>query len=89
MYVHQEERYVRGMARVVTILDLDDDVLAALRRQAAAEDTTVELIIARMAKRSVHEPRIDEWLGRTVRRGSTVSVAAVHEALGARSDWPA
>ena len=89
MYVHQEERYVRGMARVVTILDLDDDVLAALRRQAAAEDTTVELIIARMAKRSVHEPRIDEWLGRTVRRGSTVSVAAVHEALGARGDWPA
>ena len=89
MYVHQEERYVRGMARVVTILDLDDDVLAALRRQAAAEDTTVELIIARMARRSVHEPRIDEWLGRTVRRGSTVSVAAVHEALGARSDWPA
>ncbi len=89
MYVHQEERYVRGMARVVTILDLDDDVLAALRRQAAAEDTTVELIIARMARRSVHEPRIDEWLDRTVRRGSTVSVAAVHEALGARSDWPA
>ena len=89
MYVHQQQRYVLRMARVVTILDLDDDVLAALRRRATAEDTTVELLIARMAKRSVHEPRIDEWLDRTVRRGATVSVAAVHEALGSRSDWPA
>lgn len=89
MYLHQRRRYVQGMARVVTILDLDDDVLAALRRQATAEETTVELLIARMAKRSVREPRIDEWLDRTVRRGSTVSVAAVHEAFGDRSAWPA
>ncbi len=77
------------MARVVTILDLDDDVLAALRRQATAEDTTVEVLIARMAKRSVTEPRVDEWLERRVRRGSTLSVAAVHEALDVRPSWPA
>jgi hypothetical protein len=77
------------VARVVTILDLDDDVLAALRRQATADDTTVEALIAAMAKRSVRQPRLDEWLDRTVRRGSTLSVAAVHEALGSRNEWPA
>lgn len=77
------------MARVVTILDLDDDVLAALRRRAEADGTSVEALIAAMAKRSVREPRLEEWLDRTVRRGSTLSVAAVHEALGARGGWPA
>ncbi|MEO1064840.1 MAG: hypothetical protein AAFZ07_25775 [Actinomycetota bacterium] len=77
------------MARVVTILDLDDDVLAALRRRAEADDTSVEALIAAMAKRSVREPRLEEWLDRTVRRGSSLSVAAVHEALGARGQWPA
>ncbi|MEM8903746.1 MAG: hypothetical protein AAGF02_08605 [Actinomycetota bacterium] len=77
------------MARVVTILDLDDDVLAALRRRAADEDTTVAAVLASMAKRSVNEPRIDEWVQRNARRGSTLSVAAVHEAFSHRTDWPA
>ena len=89
MYPRHDGRYVRAMARVVTILDLDDEVLAALRRRAAAEETTVEALIAAMAQRSVRQPRLDEWLDRTARRGSTLSVAAVHEALGSRHQWPA
>jgi hypothetical protein len=77
------------MPKTIQIRDLDDDVYAALTRQAAEAGLTVPDLLRREAARLAARPTVDEWLARTRRRPSGISRAQVLEAVDElRGPWP-
>jgi hypothetical protein len=77
------------MPRTVQIRDVDDEVYAALARQAGEAGVTVPELLRRHATRLAARPSVTEWLERTGRRGSDVERREVLDALDEiRGDWP-
>lgn len=78
------------MPKTIQIRDLDDEVYAALSRQAAVARITVPELLRKEATRLAGRPSMEEWLDRTRRRSSTTTTAEVIEALDEmRGPWPA
>jgi hypothetical protein len=78
------------MPKTVQIRDIEDDVYAALVRQAAEEGISVPELLKREARRLASRPSMKQWLERT-RRGPTsnITVAEIIEALDEiRGPWP-
>jgi antitoxin FitA len=77
------------MPKTVQIRDLDDEVYAALARQAAEAGLSVPELLRRQATRLAARPTLGEWLARTGRRQSDLSHAEIIEALDElRGPWP-
>lgn len=77
------------MPKTIQIRDLDDQVYAALVRQAADAGITVPELLRRQAARLATRPSIAQWLTRTGRRPSDISKAEVLESLDEwRGEWP-
>ena len=71
------------------IRDIDDDVYAALARQAAEAGISVPDLLRREATRLASRPTVQEWLARTRRRPRAIDTDAVLTALDeSRSPWP-
>jgi len=80
---------MRVVPKTIQIRDLDDDVYAALARQAAAAGVTVPELLRREASRLAAKPSIEEWLERTRRRPSTITRTDVLADLDElRGPWP-
>ena len=77
------------MPKTIQIRDVADDDYAALARRAAEAGITVPELLRREVARLAARPSMEEWLGRTRRRASSVSRADVIEALDeVRGPWP-
>jgi hypothetical protein len=77
------------MPRTIQIRDLDDEVYAALQKQAGEAGLTVPELLRREATRLAGRPTIEEWLARTRRRPSKIKSADVLAALDElRGPWP-
>ncbi len=77
------------MPKTIQIRDLDDEVYAALSRQAAEARITVPELLRKEATRLAGRPSMQEWLDRTRRRSSTTTTREVIEALDeTRGPWP-
>ena len=77
------------MPKTVQIRDIDDEVYAALSRQAAEAGVSVPELLRSQAERLAARPSVREWLERTRRRSSTVTSIDVIDALDeARGPWP-
>jgi hypothetical protein len=77
------------MPKTIQIRNVDDEVYAALARQAAEAGLTVPDLLRREAARLASRPTMEEWLARTRRRPSGISRADVLEALDEiRGPWP-
>lgn len=84
-----DAQYDALMPKTVQIRDIDDEVYAALRRQAAAAGLSVPELLRREATRLAARPTIDEWLERTRHRTSAISPADTTTALDElRGPWP-
>lgn len=69
------------MPKTIQIRDLDDDVYAALSRQATAAGVSVPELLRRQAAILAARPSITEWVERTRRRTSGLSSADIQAAL--------
>jgi antitoxin FitA len=79
----------RTMPQTVQIRDLDDQVYAALARQAAEAGVSVPELLRRHATRLASRPSMKEWLDRTRRRSTTIAADEVLETLDElRGPWP-
>ncbi|HVM08381.1 MAG TPA: hypothetical protein VM345_07965 [Acidimicrobiales bacterium] len=77
------------MPKTVRVRDIDDEVYAALAKQAAEAGITVADLLLRAAVRVANRPSVDGWLARTRGRPSTITAAEVQDAFDAvRGDWP-
>jgi hypothetical protein len=78
------------MPKTVQIRDLDDDVYAALQRQAGAAGISVPELLRREAIRMAARPSMQEWLLRVSSRpGVDLSRAHTNEVLDEiRGPWP-
>lgn len=78
------------MPKTVQIRDIDDDVYAALQRQAAAERMSVPELLRREAIKLASRPSMKEWLDRVARQPRLdTSDTDVNEILDElRGPWP-
>ena len=78
------------MPKTVQIRDIDDNVYAALQRQAAAAGLSVPELLRREATRLAARPSMKEWLERVSRGPSSdITTAEIIEALDEiRGPWP-
>lgn len=77
------------MGRTVQIRDLDEEVYAALARQAGALGLSVPELLRRQATRLAARPSLEEWLERTRRQADGPTPEAVLDALDdLRGSWP-
>lgn len=77
------------MGRTVQIRDLDDEVYAALARQAAGLGISVPELLRRHAARLAARPSLEEWAERTRRQADGPAPELVLEALDElRGAWP-
>ncbi|MGH9304562.1 MAG: hypothetical protein ACRDZ5_09145 [Acidimicrobiales bacterium] len=77
------------MPKTVQIRDLDDQVYAALQRQAAERRVSVPELLRAEASRLAARPTVGEWLKNTRRRGSSVDRADILAVLDEqRGAWP-
>lgn len=77
------------MPKTIQIRDLDDEVYASLRRQAAVARITVPELLRREATRIAGRPSMQEWLARPRGPRSGITHEQVMESLDAiRGPWP-
>ena len=77
------------MPKTIQIRDVDDDVYAALARQATEAGVSVPELLRREVNRLASKPSITEWLERTRRRSSKDTKIDVLAALDElRGPWP-
>lgn len=81
--------YGDPVPKTVQIRDLDDEVYAALARRAAEAGVSVPELLRVEAARLAARPSVQEWLGRTRRRSSSLGRLEVVAALDEqRGSWP-
>lgn len=77
------------MPKTVQIRDLDDEVYAGLARRAAEAGVSVPELLRIEATRLAARPTVEEWLGRTRRRSTSLGRLEVLSALDEhRGSWP-
>lgn len=85
----QSACYCRGVPKTVQIRDLDDEVYAGLARRAAETGVSVPELLRIEATRLAARPTVEEWLGRTRRRSTSLGRLEVLSALDEqRGSWP-
>jgi len=77
------------VSKTVQVRDLDDEVYAALARQAAELQMSVPELLRREITRIAARPSLTEWLKRTERRPCDIQTHDVLAALDElRGPWP-
>ena len=77
------------MPKTIQIRDIDDATYSSLSIQAAEAGLTVPELLRREAARIAARPSMAEWLARTARRPSGITLEQIIEALDEiRGPWP-